>query len=275
MGTRTSACARRLASSLLLLLVVCSLGDHGARAAAAVPQRVAESLQAAEQAYAQERYSAALAAYREVLASGWSSASLYYNLGCAAQRAGRLGWAVAYLEEARRRAPRDPDIRHNLRIVSGQVRDRRPPGDASWVLEALAALLDAYAPADALRSTLAAFWLAALLLAVHWLLGPRARRITRRVLAPALGLLLISLIGLALKAYQVESAPAGVVVADEVEVRAGPRNEETVQFVVHAGTLLDVGRSTENWREVWLGEEMRGWVPESAVTEFSAPCWRP
>jgi hypothetical protein len=256
-------------------LLLCALALPGGSAGGAVPQRVAESLQAAESAYRDERYTEALAAYRGVLDAGWASASLYYNLGCAAQRTGALGWAVAYFEEARRRAPRDPDIRHNLRLVSGQVRDRRQPGEGSGVLEALAALLDAYAPADVVRALLAAFWLAALALAAHWLAPPRARRLMRRLLIAAGGLLLIVIAALVLKAYQVESAPSGVVVAAEAEVRAGPRAEETVQFVVHAGTLLEVGRRTEAWREVWLGEDLRGWVPAEAVTEFSPPRWLP
>ncbi|MFH1143460.1 MAG: BatD family protein [Candidatus Eisenbacteria bacterium] len=244
-------------------------------AAAAVPQSVADATHQAERAYGEGRYEEALQSYRQVLEAGWVSSGLYYNLGCSAFRSGALGWAVAYFEEARRLAPRDAEIRHNLSRATARMRDRLPQEKGSWVLDALASILDGYAPADIVRAFLVLFWAGAFLLAARWFVTGRTRTAANGGLAGVGILLLLVGLGATLKAYQVRSAPSAVVVAEEVDVRAGPRAEETVQFALHEGTRLQVGRSAGAWREVWLSNEMRGWVPAEAVTELRTPRWIP
>lgn len=246
-----------------------------ARAGAAAPQSVVEWVNGAEAAYEAGRYEEALDLYRRALASGWISSSLYYNLGCASYKAGRIGWAVAYLEEARRLAPRDPSIRHNLGIATSRSRDRFAEEDPSGLLDLLAGVLDAYAPSDAVRVLLVLFWIGAALLAVRWLVRGGVRRWARGALLLIGVLILLGIVGILLKAYQVSSAPSGVIVVEEARVLSGPRDGETVQFVLHEGTLLYLGREAGEWREVWLSEQMRGWLREGAVTVLRRPRWLP
>jgi len=270
--SKRSAARRRAVAPLLL--VVLALGASAA-APASPPAPIVEALQRGERAYAANEYEVALASYREVLQGGWVSPALYYNLGCSAHKAGEVGWAVAYFEEARRLAPRDAEIRRNLKLASARARDRLPEQEGSWVLETLSAVLDGYRPADAVRLLLGIVWVGSLVLAGRWLLSGWARRVAGWALSGVGVLLLAALIGTALKAYQVHSQPSGVVVAEEVGVHAGPRAEETVQFALHAGTLLQVGRSTGAWREVWLSDDMRGWLPANAVAQLRPPRWSP
>lgn len=239
------------------------------------PQSVVESVRQAEGAYEAARYDEALDLYRRVLASGWTSAALYYNLGCASFKAGRIGWAVAYLEEARQLSPRDPSIRRNLAIALSRGRDRLPEEGPSWLLDLMAGLLDSYAPSDVVRGLLALLWIGALGLAATWLRPGGVRRWARGVLLLVAVLIVLGGAGLALKAYQIASAPSGVVVAREAHVLSGPREGETVQFVLHEGTLLHLGRAAGAWREVWLSDEMRGWLSEEAVATLRGPWWLP
>ncbi|MCK4305921.1 MAG: tetratricopeptide repeat protein [Candidatus Eisenbacteria sp.] len=241
----------------------------------APPQSVVESIREAGAAYEASRYGEAVECYRQALALGWCSAALYYNLGCASYKAGRIGWAVAYFEEARRLSPRDPNIRHNLRTVTSKGRDRLPEKESSRLLGLLSGLLDSYSPSDVVRIIVALFWLGALVLAVHWTGREALRRWSRWGLALVALLVGLSTIGLMLKAYQIASAPSGVIVVEEAQVRSGPREGETVQFVLHAGTLLHMGRPAGEWREVWISDQMRGWVTEEAVVALIKPRWLP
>ncbi|MBP7669261.1 MAG: BatD family protein [Candidatus Eisenbacteria bacterium] len=252
------------------LAALCSVPAWGA-----LPEGVSASLRQAERAYAESDYDEALEQYRHVLEQGWTSAGLYYNLGCSAFKAGEAGWAVAYFEEARRLDPRDPQIRHNLKIASARSRDRLPAAERSWLLDLFASLLDGYRPGDAVGALLALVWAGSLLIAGRWLLGGRLARLCGRALPVLAGLTALAVAGIALKAYQVRSGPSGVIVSNEVGVHAGPRGEETVQFALHAGTLLKVGRDAGDWREVWLSDEMRGWVPAETVTRLRPPRWAP
>ncbi len=99
--------------------------------------------------------------------------------------------------------------------------------------------------------------------------------VARRAL-PVLGALAIVAVGaLGLKAYQVSSAPSGVVVAAEAQVLAGPRSGETVHFVLHEGTFVYLGRQAGEWREVWLSDQMRGWAPRESLMAFRPARWLP
>jgi hypothetical protein len=246
-----------------------------AAAWAGPPAAMAGSLKSAEDAYASGDYGAAIAAYREVLESGWVSASLYYDLGSACYREGERGWAVFYLEEARRLAPRDPDIRHNLLLARQGAGEGTPALESSWLLDALAGALDSTTPRDCVRGVIALGWLCVLAVCGVWFLPAAVARWCRPVSRVAVLLLALGLGWLALKAYQVHSAPSGVVVAGEVDVRSGPLPGETVQFVLHAGASVKIGRSTGSWREVALSGDMRGWVPADAVAALRAPEWSP
>lgn len=261
--------------SFSLLLLACSAGWGGpAFASNAVPHSIAQASHDAGIAFEEGNYDVSLELYRKVLTSGWSSGALYYNLGCAAHRTGQVGWAVAYLEEARRLSPRDADIRHNLRIIRSRLQDRLPEEQPSWFLSAMAGLLDGYSPADLIRLALGFLWVLAAVLSLHWLGRPSWRPGTRRGLT-AIGIAaMILAAALGLKLFQIHSSPSGVVVADEVAVLSGPREGETVQFVLHSGSMLHLGREADRWREVWLTEEMRGWVAADAVVALSGVRWR-
>jgi tetratricopeptide (TPR) repeat protein len=272
----TSTAATVSAASAAIVILVLILGAFTLAAAGQrPPQSVADAVRQAQTAYEEGQPEQAAEIYRGVLAAGWGSAALYYNLGCASFRAGQIGWAVGFFEEARRLAPRDADIRHNLRIALGQKRDRLEEERPSWLLGLLAGLLDSYAPVDVVRWLVALLWVACLVAAVHWVARDRARAVTRRALPVVGALALLAAGALCLKAYQASSAPSGVIVAEEAQVLTGPRTGETVQFVLHEGTFVHLGREAGAWREVWLTEQMRGWVPRESLMALRPPRWLP
>jgi len=268
-GSRPTKGAWRIA----LLCGVAGIAAGVVATAATPPAGVVAALREAETAYAQGDFVPALESYRRVLETGWTSASLYYNLGCAAQKAGETGWAIAYFEEARRRAPHDPDVRHNLALTLAQARDRGAQESASPLLDAVARLLDRFAPADAVTVLAVSLWIAALTLLAGWFLRDPLRALARRARPWAGGLVVLAVALVLIKAYQIQSAPSGVIVEGQVGVRVGPSDSETVQFALHSGTFVRVGRQAGGWTEVTLTPEMRGWVPRSAVQGLSGPRW--
>jgi tetratricopeptide (TPR) repeat protein len=79
--------------------------------------------------YKQEQYDSARAYYERIVDAGIHNAAVYYNLGNVYFRRHQLGEAILYYERARRLAPRDADIVHNLRFARANIVDRQPePG---------------------------------------------------------------------------------------------------------------------------------------------------
>jgi hypothetical protein len=226
-------------------------------------------------AYGRGDYARAVEAYRSVVGAGYESPELYLDLGNASYRAGQLGWAVYWFERGRRVAPGDPDLRTNLESVLAETRDRAAGEDGSRFLGGLTALQDRVSPAAAARGLTGAWLLFAAWLAVRLALwgGPvsgLAASRPFRLAGTALGAFLaISAAGMLVKLAQASGAPTAVVVVEELPVRSNPDPEATVEFTLHAGTRVRLGRISDGFREVLYSEKLHGWGSAEGLAGLS------
>ncbi len=84
-------------------------------------QNLADS---AQKAYEKQQYKTAIVHYERILASGQSSANLYFNIGNAYYKDNQLGKAIYYYELARKLSPGDEDIKTNLKIANSKTIDK-------------------------------------------------------------------------------------------------------------------------------------------------------
>jgi tetratricopeptide (TPR) repeat protein len=111
-------------------------------------------------AYQAGDYESAVAAYGAVLEQGYHSASLHYNLGNAWYRLGRPGLAILHYERALLRAPRDPDVRHNLALAR-QLAGNPGQSLVATFYEQAEAWLSSLLPTDTMAwMALSCWWLA-------------------------------------------------------------------------------------------------------------------
>lgn len=202
------------------------------------------------------------AAVFEDLARDVDAAAVYYNLGLARYRQGKMGRAVAAWRRSLERDPSAEDVRHNLVAVTGTS----PFGEGL---------------AGALRRTYLSRrvddleWLTLALLAVA-VMGLGLRRLGGRrggtavaVLALALGMLL----GLWAYARQVrwlEGQEAVILGSAGVEATAGPGGPGDFPrvFTAHPGQVVQVHRSSGRYRQVSLSTGAAGWVPQESIEEL-------
>ena len=89
------------------------------------------------ESYRQGQYQQARDQYLEVVGAGVADPRVFYNLGNACLKAGRLGEAVLWYHRALRLDPRDADLRANLRFAEELRFDQTgPPGGAGqWLAD--------------------------------------------------------------------------------------------------------------------------------------------
>lgn len=200
--------------------------------------------------------------YRRAIDAGLDSAPLWYNLGNAELRGGRLGHAIAAYLEAHAKNPRDADITANLDFARKSVKDDIPPQSPSPVLTTL--FFWHYLLSRAELGSLAVA-----LNALLWLL--LSLRLWRREsdwlrwTSYALGAVLLA-IGLSFSLRMLAPRRVAVVTPAEIEVYSGTSRETVVRFVLHAGTEVAWETAQPGWLRVRLPDGKQGWVAADDVT---------
>lgn len=241
---------KRLFASLLMILPL-------AVATAGTPD-----FSAAEEAYKSAAYDRAAALYDQALADGMEAPELHFNLGNALFKQDRIGEAVLQYRRAWRLAPRDPDIKANLRFALQRTEALGP---------------DLSLPAQALTSLTAGEW-AAVAICAYWIAaGLAVARLLRRrgpllvrlmVVFATLGALALAGLG---QWWMLRSEPE-LVMREKQQALFGPIAGEKPHFALPEGSIVRELERNGPWVLVRSGVET-GWVP-SRSCERVYP-WQP
>lgn len=249
----------RTAILFLLFLPALLLGATLNLDAAPAGNSAAE-FDAANKLYEQGKFTEAAAAYEKLLEAGAVSPALYFNLGNAFYKSGKIGNAIAAYREAELSAPRDPDVRANLRFVRDQIQGpTSPPG--RWQRWLGRFTIDEWAV-----MTSVTFWLWLLLLAIIQF-RPAWRR-SLHTLAILSGSATAILAACLAGALLVNFSKTAVVVTQEAVVRNGPLAESPTAYVVHDGAELKILDRKDDWFQVSAGNRI-GWLKQNQVVVLS------
>ncbi len=91
-----------------LLIIFLLLGSLSFRA------DVNSLMQKGNEFYKSNQFQLAIDEYNKLVKQGFEGTSLYYNLGNAHYRLGKIGYAILYYEKALKLSPADEDVKHNL-----------------------------------------------------------------------------------------------------------------------------------------------------------------
>ena len=246
--------ARRSISVALLVLSLCA-----AATAAAQSRDLHTIFHDGNTAYRDGDYAAAMQEYERLLAAGFESDALLFNLGNAQFKQGRNGLAILAYERARRLSPRDPDIATNLALAREIAKSPDEP-PALWKRVLLAPAWS-FSTAE-LAAAWTVLWLAAWAAIAAVGLG-RSLRATAAALS--LSVLFIGA-SLALRLWSDEISSWAVVVGPGVTAaRFEPASGGKEHFRLEEGALVEVRDAREGWAQVRRRDGLRGWIPEESV----------
>lgn len=201
--------------------------------------------------YDQGRFTEAAEVYEELLKEGWRASEIYFNLGNAYFKGGRLANAVLNYRRAWYLAPRDPDIRANLQY---SLQTAGAPLPELQRHEAILTLI----PQRQWRSVLITFWwfACAMVIAGTWI--PRYRGFFGRVAVVSFGVCLISLAGI-WTWRQMVARPEYVVVGQREEARFAPLDNAVVHFVLPQGAIVRQIERSGDWLKI-SADRKDGWM---------------
>lgn len=236
-------------------------------AAAAFADDRAQRFESANAAFAAGDFGAAKDTLEAIVTRDGPSPAVLYNLGNACFRAGLIGEAVLSYERALLLAPRDQDVRANLRQVRSAAGLPEPEASA-WTRLVHLLTTDTWA------------WLAsaALYLACAALLGLRLLRAGAPA-HPARGALRWA--AAALAAFVVVAAAAcaarlgerdrGVVLGTAPTLRVAPYPSATASGELAPGELVRIERTHQGFNLVRTAAGRSGWLSDDAVARIANP----
>jgi tetratricopeptide (TPR) repeat protein len=212
----------------------------------------------ANKLYEEGRYTAAAESYEAIVSSGQVSAPLFFNLGNASFKNGRLGRAIYSYRRARALDPRDPDVATNLRFARERVNGSASVQEPAW------ARLISYFTLNELAWTAAVFfWLLLALLCARFY-RPALRLALRPYLTLATALFALTALILAL-AWSRARTPTAIASSPQLTVHLGPLKQSQTAFTVPDGTELRIENRREGWLQVSDRSRRSGWVPDDSV----------
>lgn len=245
---------RRVEIHLLMLAVVgaCLVGNLLASPAVDGDADPAAIFHASSQAYADERYQAAIEGYASILFAGYAAAEVQYNLANAHLKAGHAGEGILYLNRAWLDAPGDPEIRASLDAAADFFELARPLTPMGT--------FQRLSPGQWRTTAITAYWIGCSLVAATGFL--RRRRVS---FAGAGGTLLV--VGLCVVGYESWSHGPGAraaVALEEVTARFAPGDRAIEQFTAKSGEIVQAIARHGTWTKIDRRGD-RGWVRSESV----------
>lgn len=195
--------------------------------------------------YLQEDYERALAEYQQCEQT--PSLALFYNMGNAFYRLGDLGNARLYYEKAHLRGPFARDLSYNNKLLQQQLTDEEDDN-----------LLKRSRKNRELE--LGLLWISLVFL----LLAFAQRRVWGRV---PLYISLLLFIGVSFLVFQhIGYQPEiGVILEKEVSLHSGPNPSAAALAKLHAGRLVSIVATENNWTLIEVKAGIRGWIPAESL----------
>lgn len=220
----------------------------------------------ASTAYINGNYHEAAEAYEQLVARGWSSSKLYYNLANTYFKEDRLSRAILFYRRALRLDPGNVDIRYNLNVAEARTKDKIEQIPEFFLTEWFRGIRRTMSCTawSVLSLVVLACGLGAILL---YLL---AQRLSLRkagfygTLAAALIFILTTGFAIGERHSMLDRSEA-VVMSSSAAVKSAPDHAATDLFVLHEGTSVRITDELDRWCEITIADGKKGWVERSKI----------
>jgi tetratricopeptide (TPR) repeat protein len=223
-------------------------------------------MQKGNEFYKNNQYQLAIDEYNKLLKQGYEGTSLFYNLGNAHYRLGKVGYAILYYEKALKLSPGDEDVKHNLTIVKLNLKDKVDMLPPFFIFNIWESLLASFTVNGWTLLSLIVFLL--LLLCIVAYFFSRSSSQQRISFFSGVGvtvLLIFVLILLTVRMNKEYKIKDGIIVSNVVTVKSAPDNSSKDEFVIHEGLKVRLEDKVDNWAKIRLADGKLGWVLEENI----------
>ena len=216
--------------------------------------------------YLKGNYQETINIFESILEKGYEGKSLYYNLGNAYFRVGKIGLAILYYEKAKKLSPSDEDINHNLKFASTKIVDKIETLPKFFIFDWWENLL-AFVSISGWTYAAYLFYIIILGCIGYYYF---ARSLRNQRFAFYTGIistffLVLTIVLLAVNLNRELNYKYGIVVESEVVTKFSPDQNSKDAFIVHEGLKVQAEDNVSDWIKIKLIDGKVGWLKKNSL----------
>ncbi len=255
-----------ITSSLLALALLVAIPSLSRSAEPMVKARAEELMAQGNKYYQDKEYEKAVDTYREIIDAGFEGTSLYYNLGDAYYREGKLGYAILYYEKALRLSPGNSDVLYNLKIANARTIDKIEALPRFFLFQWWESLLAFFTVAGWTFISYTFYFLVLLSIVMYFFAKrPGIQRTAVYSGFACMVMLIITVSLLAVKLNREANVKSAVVIERTATVKLSPDPSSNDAFVIHEGLKVRELSTVGNWIEIRLQDGKEGWIEKNDI----------
>jgi len=224
-----------------------------------------ENFNKANNYYNNSKYLESIKIYESILAGGWESSNLYYNLGNSYFRQNQIGQSVWAYKKALKMDPRNEDLIKNLSIAEAKIKDRIILPDEFYFVKVYGNFKSRYT----LKEWLLAGGIIVLFAVVSFLISEfhifNNLKIVRVVKILILLTVTIHIVILD-KFFDDDDDKFGIIIDNQVKAYSGPfYGDNSILFNINEGTEVMIKQNQKNWTEIILLDGKRAWIISNKI----------
>lgn len=229
-------------------------------------QSATELYKSANEFYKAKQFAQSAEQYEKILAQGYKTAEVYYNLGNCYYKTKAISKAILNYERAIKLSPDDEDIRHNLKLAELNTIDKIQPlqqiGIVIWWNDFTAS------NSSKVWGIIAAIalWIAVLVFALSIYFG---RRKMFYLLSFLLFVFSVSFLSLAIsQKNKEENKNAAVLMIANATIKSAPDAGSSELFMIHEGTRFKIEDEVGEWNKIKLDDGKVGWIEKGSFEKI-------
>jgi tetratricopeptide (TPR) repeat protein len=222
----------------------------------------------ANELYRKHKYAEAAQGYESILKQKKESAEVYYNLGNAYYKMGKIAPSVYNLQKALLLDPNYKDAKINLGYAQKMAIDNIKEVPKVGFTKMLYNLTGTY-HYNTWGWIAVGFAFGFLLMFVGYYFA--GTTLIKRIFFVGMFVTLLIIVVSIISAVFVKSVTSkerpAVVYAEVIAVKAEPTQNAEDAFVLHEGTTVYVTEEVDRWKKIELADDSVGWIESSAIKE--------
>jgi tetratricopeptide (TPR) repeat protein len=255
---------RKIITQFVLLFIIGFSMVFEARA-----QKPEELLTKANSLYNENAFDSALVVYKDIVEQGYSSSTLYYNIGNTYYKLRNYPLAIYYYEKSLKLDPNNEDTRHNIEIAQLFLTDKIEAVPDLFIKTWWNNLSNTFTLN--VWSIITLVLIGLLLTCLFFYITAKTRGLKKSMFFTGLILILFTIcsFSISVKKYNyISTNNEGIIIIPTITIKSSPSNSSVDLFVLHEGSKVKILDNADGWEKIKIANGSIGWLPTSSVIKY-------